>query len=83
MQKVVIDTNVLVSAFIQRGYPYFIINLFLTKNTFHLCISDDLFAEYYDVFNRKKFARYPDFINRAEMLLVYIEEKAYKYNPKI
>jgi len=56
MQKVVIDTNVIVSALIQRSYPYIIINDFLIENKLHLCILNELMAEYYEVLARPKFA---------------------------
>ena len=83
MQKIIIDTNVIVSALIQRSYPNFIIyDLFIEKK-FQLCISDELMAEYYEVLSRPKFARFQDFFIRAEALLVDIESKATKYFPKI
>jgi putative PIN family toxin of toxin-antitoxin system len=82
MQKVVVDTNVLVSALIQRSYPYLIINHFLTERKFQLCISPELFTEYYEVLNRKKFARYPDFIMKAETLLADIETRSVMFVPK-
>ncbi len=47
MQNIVIDTNVIVSSLIQRNYPYLIINDFFIENKFQLCISDELFTEYY------------------------------------
>ena len=49
MEKVVIDTNVIVSALIQRGYPNLIINELFIENRIQLCISDELMAEYYEV----------------------------------
>lgn len=47
MQKVVIETNVIVSALIQRSNPNQIINEFFIGNRFQLCISDELMAEYF------------------------------------
>ena len=58
MQKIIIDTNVLVSALIQRNYPNFILYNYVLENLVELCISDDLFEEYLDVLNRPKFSRY-------------------------
>jgi len=81
MQKVVIDTNVIVSALIQRSYPYIIINDFIIENKFHLCISDELMAEYYEVLARPKFAKFQDFYFRAESLLVDIETRATNFIP--
>lgn len=83
MQKIVIDTNVFVSALIQRGYPNLILNELFIGEKSKLCISENVVKEYYDVLNRKKFARYPDFIAKAEMLLADIEEKGTKFSPKI
>jgi putative PIN family toxin of toxin-antitoxin system len=82
MQKVVIDTNVLVSALIQRNYPYLVVNHFIKEGKFQLCTSEDLFLEYYEVLNRKKFSKYPDFVNKAETLLTYIATKSTMYTPK-
>lgn len=83
MQKIVIDTNVIVSSLIQRNYPHFIISELFIEDKFQLCISDELMAEYYEVLTRQKFARFQDFFIRAESLLVEIEAKATKYFPTI
>jgi uncharacterized protein len=83
MQKIVIDTNVIVSSLIQRGFPNLIISELFIEEKFQLCISDELLAEYYEVLARPKFSKFHDFFNRAETLLVDIETKAKKYSPKI
>ncbi len=70
MQNIVIDTNVIVSSLIQRNYPYLIINDFFIENKFQLCISDELFTEYYEVLARPKFSKFPDFLLKAESLLL-------------
>jgi len=48
-----------------------------------LCISDDLFEEYYNVLNHDKFSKYPDFSAKAQTLLVDIQKRAVKYFPTI
>jgi uncharacterized protein len=83
MQKIVIDTNVLVSSLIQRGYPNLIINELFIEQKFQLCVSDELLAEYYEVLARPRFSKFQDFFIRAETLLVEIESKAVKYIPTI
>jgi len=83
MQKIVIDTNVLVSALIQRSYPYLIVAKLFSNDRIQLCLSDELFAEYFNVLNRKKFSRFPDFISNAQTLLIDIEKRAVKYYPTI
>lgn len=83
MQKIILDTNVLVSSLIQRSYPYLILNEIFTKNEIVLCVSSALMFEYYAVLRRKKFAKYPEFIIKAEALLIDIERKATFHHPKI
>jgi hypothetical protein len=81
MQKIVIDTNVIVSSLIQRSYPYKIIYELFVDDKFLLCVSEELMAEYYEVLSRQKFARFPDFFGKAENLLADIESKAQKFVP--
>ena len=81
MQKVIIDTNVLISALIQRNYPNFILYDYVLNNLVEVCISDELFEEYLEVLNRPKFYKYPDLISKAESVLAQLETKATKFYP--
>lgn len=72
----------LVSALIQKNYPFFIIDELFFEDKIQLCISDELLAEYFEVLSRPKFARYPDFVRRAENALAEIALKATFYIPK-
>lgn len=83
MQKVIIDTNVLISALIQKSFPYQIIDELFIEQRIELCISENIFAEYLEVLSRPKFAKYPDFVSRAENLLAEIEAKSLSYKPKV
>ncbi len=83
MQKIVIDTNVIISSLIQKSYPYTIINELFIDNKIEMCVSKELMTEYYDVLRREKFARFQDFFSRAETLLLEIETKATMFKPKI
>lgn len=83
MQKIVIDTNVIVSSLIQRSYPYKIIHELFVDDKFVLCVSEELMSEYYGVLSRPKFAKFSDFSGRAESLLADIEIKAKKFVPRI
>lgn len=83
MQKIVIDTNVIVSSLIQRGYSNLIIKELFIEQKIHLCVSDELMTEYYEVLARPKFSKFPDFFIRAEILLADIEAKATKFIPTI
>jgi uncharacterized protein len=81
MQKVIIDTNVFVSALIQKNYPYLIVRDLFIEEKIQLCVSDELLAEYYEVLSRPKFSRFADFFIRAEGLLADIDRRAIKYYP--
>jgi uncharacterized protein len=83
MQKIVIDTNVIVSSLIQKNYPYLIINDFFLEDKFQLCVSDELLTEYYEVLARPKFSKFQDFFIKAESLLANIEAKSIKFKPTI
>ncbi len=83
MQRIVIDTNVIISSLIQKSYPYTIVNELFIDDKIEMCVSEELMAEYYDILRREKFARFHDFFSRAEALLVEIETKATMFKPKI
>lgn len=83
MQKIVIDTNVIVSSLIQRSYPYKIIYKLFSDDKFMLCISEELMSEYYEVLSRPKFVRFSDFYGKAENLLADIETKGTKFVPSV
>lgn len=83
MQKIVIDTNIIVSSCIQRNYPYLIINELFLENKFQLCVSEELLIEYYEVLARPKFSKFQDFFIKAESLLADIESKSLKFKPTI
>jgi putative PIN family toxin of toxin-antitoxin system len=83
MQKIVVDTNVLVSALIRRSYPYRIVYELFLEGKVHLCISKQLMQEYRDVLLRLKFAQFQDFFSKADLLLAAIEIRALKFHPNI
>jgi putative PIN family toxin of toxin-antitoxin system len=83
MQRIVVDTNVIVSALIQRSYPYLVITEFFFERKVELCVSDELMTEYFEVLARPKFSRFQDFYIRGESLLADIEAKAAKYTPQV
>lgn len=83
MQRIVIDTNVIISSLIQKSYPYTIVNELFIDDKIELCVSQELMTEYYEVLRREKFARFQDFFKRAESLLVEIETKATMFKPKV
>lgn len=81
MQKIVIDTNVIVSALTGSGYPTQIIfDLVLGKKAI-VCSSLEVFAEYIEVLHREKFAKYSRFLTNAEIVLNKMDELSLKFIP--
>lgn len=83
MQKIVIDTNVIISALIQTNYPFLIINELFLEGKIHVCVSEELIHEYFEVLSRPKFIRFPDFVSKAESILTEIGLKAELYEPNV
>jgi putative PIN family toxin of toxin-antitoxin system len=79
--RLILDTNVLVSANIQRSYPYFIVDRVFADPNLELCFSGALFTEYVEVLNREKFSKFPDFHARAQTLLIDIETYGVSFTP--
>src|SRR6516164_6571959 len=73
MQKVILDTNVLVSALIQLNYPHFILMHVYFERMIELCVSEQLIEEYFDVLAREKFLKFTDFRTKADKVLSDIE----------
>lgn len=62
MQKIIIDTNVLVSALISKdGIPGKIIYDLIFNERVNLCLSDEIIQEYDRVLDREKFSKFKDF----------------------
>ena len=83
MQRLVNDTNVLVSSLIQRSFPFLIVSTVPDNKDINWCISDEVLAEYSEVLRRVKFSKYNGFGVNAEKLLIDIEVAAIKYNPEV
>jgi uncharacterized protein len=82
MQKVILDTNVLISALIQKNYPFLIVSEIIFEKKAILCLSEELLQEYFDVLSRPKFSRYPDFEAAGQSLLGAISDSGTSFNPK-
>lgn len=81
MQRVVIDTNVVISAFLKTGSnPALIISLIL-ENKIKLCLSKKIFSEYKGVLSRNKF-NHLDKTN-VKSLLSRLKKKSLLIKPSI
>lgn len=81
MQKLVVDTNVLVSAMISEGYPGKIVAEIIIEGRDDLCISPEVWEEYEEVLQREKFRKIRGFLSNAEKVLAYIKENALVFIP--
>jgi len=83
MQKIVIDTNVLVSALIAKGFPSRIIDELILGEKVSLCLSKEVWAEYVEVLNRERFSKYPSFKTNAEIVLSELDDLAMQFQPNL
>ena len=79
--KIVLDTNVLISALLSSGYPSDILFLILERKIL-LCLSSEVLEEYKDVVNRDKFAKIKNFQLNATLVLNRLESCANYFSPK-
>jgi uncharacterized protein len=82
MQKIIVDTNVLVSALIQRSFPYLIVWHCIFNRMVQLCGSKEIIAEYNAVLRRPKFMKYADFALKTNEMLQDIENRSSMFEPK-
>ena len=84
MQSIILDTNVVVSALISKNSPPSrIVDELVLNRKVELCTSDVILSEYIEVLGREKFARFPDFKARAELLLNRLYEISTKFTPEV
>jgi putative PIN family toxin of toxin-antitoxin system len=74
MQKLILDTNVIVSALISNSVPTLILNQLVLTKKVGICLSEKIFSEYLDVLNRDKFSRITNFKLKADIVLSKLRE---------
>lgn len=82
MQKVILDTNIIVSALISNSIPTKILyDLVLTQKV-KTCLTEEIFKEYIEVLNREKFTKYSNFKSKADIVLNKLNEISTYYETK-
>lgn len=82
MQKVILDTNIIVSALISNSIPTKILyDLVLTQKV-KTCLTEEIFTEYIEVLNREKFTKYTNFKSKADIVLNKLREISTYYETK-
>jgi len=75
MNRVIVDTNVLVSALIGKGNPRVVINT-IFQGRVTLVLSNAVIAEYERVLQRPKFSRYSEFSTYASATIKSLQSIA-------
>jgi uncharacterized protein len=85
MQKLILDTNIIVSALISNSIPTKILYELVLTQKVKTCLSDQIFAEYVEVMNREKFTKYTNFKTKSDIVLNKLREisEFYKTDRKI
>lgn len=83
MQKIILDTNVIVSALLSNGIPSQIINELVLERKVLVCISEEVLEEYFEVLARPKFSKIRSFKAKADLVLTVIDDIAEKYSPNV
>lgn len=85
MQKLILDTNIIVSALISNSIPTKILYELVLTQKVKTCLTEEIFTEYIEVLNREKFTKYTNFKSKAEIVLNKLHEIStyYETNRKI
>ena len=85
MQKLILDTNIVVSALISNSVPTKILYELVLNQKVKICLTEEIFTEYIEVLNREKFTKYTNFKSKADIVLNKLREIStyYETNRKI
>ena len=83
MQKVILDTNVIVSALISKGPPWEILFDIVLEHKVKIYISDLVLEEYVEVLSRDKFAKFKDFKANSDFIIAIIADLAIVKQPDV
>ena len=83
MHKIIVDTNILISSIIGKGYSRKIIRELVLLEAVEILLTEEILNEYNTVVRRKKFQKYENFISNAEFIISTIEEFGRIYQPDI
>lgn len=83
MQKIVIDTNIVITAFISpNGLQAKVLDFIVSNEEMLICYNEDILAEYEEVLSREKFKKYNFDPEEKENFISKIIEIGILINPK-
>lgn len=74
MPKIILDTNVIVSALISNSIPTKILYDLVLPGKVDTCLTEEIFSEYLEVMNREKFTQLINFKTKANVVLNKLRE---------
>ncbi len=83
MHSIVLDTNILISAILRKGFPYKILHGLVAPNKVRLLISSEILNEYEAVIAYTRFSKYKDFAASAKDVLRHVKRVAISHKPSI
>jgi len=83
MHKIVLDTNILISAIISHGYPNRILHNLIATERVQINLSEQVLNEYTEVATRTKFTEYKGFRQNALFIIANIKRVGKLYTPNI
>ncbi len=85
MQKLILDTNIIVSSLTSNSIPTKILYELVLTQKVKTCLTEEIFTEYIEVMNREKFTKYTNFKSKADIVLNKLREIStfYETNRKI
>lgn len=73
MQRIIIDTNIVVSSILGKSYPHEIVYNLILKGRVNNCISEEILSEFKSTLNHPKFDKFSYFRTEAIELLSELE----------
>jgi hypothetical protein len=74
MQRLILDTNVIVSALISSSFPFNILFQLVLTQKVEICLSEKVLDEYVEVLSREKFSTFINFKAQSEVVLNRLRE---------
>jgi uncharacterized protein len=81
-QKIVVDTNIVISSLLGKSYPYYIVFDLILRNKVDLYLSKNILIEYQRTIGYSKFKNIPRFNERAKQLVDDLKSISIIRNPQ-
>jgi len=83
VHKLVIDTNIFISALLSKSYPYKVVNELILDRKVKIFTSFEILSEFQTVLNYLKFEKYPNLVSQGEDLYLAIQGLSTIVTPQV